>query len=115
MNLNELSNEEFFKLIDSLKPYRKDELYRYLWVNHVKEDVRTILEEDVRTILEEDVRTMLEEYGVPYLSDDDFDALIDDCANRFVYNGEYDCNTDYWSNLEALIDRRLYLFEQNHK
>lgn len=107
MNLNELSNEEFFKLIDSLKPHRKDELYRYLWVNHVKEDVRTILEEDVRAVLEE--------YGVPYLSDDDFDALIDDCANRFVYNGEYDCNTDYWSNLEALIDHRLYLFEQKHK
>lgn len=99
MNLNELSNEEFFKLIDSLKPYRKDELYRYLWVNHVREDVRTILEE----------------YDVPYLSDDDFDALIDNCANRFVYNGEYNCNTDYWSNLEALIDRRLYLFEQKHK
>lgn len=99
MNLNELSNEEFFKLIDSLKPHRKDKLYRYLWVNHVKEDVRAILEE----------------YDVPYLSDDNFDALIDDCANRFVYNGEYDCNTDYWSNLEALIDHRLYLFEQNHK
>lgn len=99
MNLNELSNEEFFKLIDSLKPYRKDELYRYLWVNHVRKDVRTILEE----------------YDVPYLSDDDFDALIDDCANRFVYNGEYDCNTDYWTNLDALIDRRLYLLEQNHK
>ena len=99
MNSDELSNEEFFKLIDSLKPYRKDELYRYLWVNHVKEDVRTILEE----------------YDVPYLSDDDFDALIDDCANRFVYNGEYDCNTDYWSNLETLIDHRLYLFEQKHK
>lgn len=99
MNLNELSNEEFFKLIDSLKPYRKDELYHYLWVNHVREDVRTTLEE----------------YDVPYLSDDDFDALIDDCANRFVYNGEYDCNTDYWSNLEALIDRRLYLFKQKHK
>jgi len=115
MNLNELSNEEFFKLIDSLKPYRKDELYRYLWVNHVKEDVRTVLEEDVRTVLEEDVRAILEEYDVPYLSDDDFDALIDDCANRFVYNGEYDCNTDYWSNLEALIDHRLYLFEQKHK
>ena len=99
MNLNELSNEEFFKLIDSLKPHRKDELYRYLWVNHVREDVRTILEE----------------YDVPYLSDDDFDAMVDDCANRFVYNGEYDCNTDYWINLEALIDRHLYLFKQNHK
>ena len=99
MNLNELSNEELFKLIDSLKPYRKDELYRHLWVNHVREDVRTILEE----------------YDVPYLSDDDFEAMIDDCANRFVYNGEYDCNADYWSNLDALIDRRLYLFEQKHK
>ena len=99
MNLNELSNEEFFKLIDSLKPHRKDELYHYLWVNHVKEDVRTVLEE----------------YDVPYLSDDDFETMIDDCANRFVYNGEYDCNTDYWSNLEALIDHRLYLFEQKHK
>lgn len=99
MNLNELSNEELFKLIDSLKPYKKDELYRYLWVNHVREDVRTILEE----------------YDVPYLSGDDFEALIDDCANRFVYNGEYDCNTDYWTNLDALIDRRLYLFEQKHK
>ena len=99
MNLNELSNEELFKLIDSLKPYKKDELYRHLWVNHVREDMKTILEE----------------YDVPYLSDDDFDALIDDCANQFVYNGEYDCNTDYWSNLEALIDHRLYLLEQNHK
>ena len=99
MNLNELSDEELFKLIDSLKPYRKDELYRYLWVNHVKVDVRTVLEE----------------YDVPYLSDDDFETMIDDCANRFVYNGEYDCNTDYWSNLDALIDRRLYLFEQKHK
>ena len=99
MNLNELSNEEFFEQIDSLKPDRKDELYRYLWTDYVREDMRAIFEGR----------------DVPYLSDNDFEALIDDCANQFVHNGWYDCNTDYWTNLENLIGNRLRLFEQKHK
>ena len=99
MNLNELSNEEFFEQIDSLKPDRKDELYRYLWTDYVREDMRAIFEGR----------------DVPYLSDNDFGALIDDCANQFVHNGWYDCNTDYWTNLENLIGNRLRLFKQNHK
>ena len=99
MNLNELSNEELFKLIDSLKPYKKDELYHHLWVDYVREDVRAAFEE----------------YDVPYLSDNDFEALIDDCANQFVYNGKYNCNIDYWSNIEELINDNLYLLKQKYK
>ena len=99
MNLNEISNKEFFELIDSLKPHRKDELYRYLWVDYVREDMRA----------------SFEGYDVSYLSDNDFEALIDNCANQLVYNGKYNCNIDYWSNIKELINDNLYLLKQKYK
>lgn len=61
--------------------------------------------------VKEDVRTILEEYGLSFLSDDDFEALIDDCTDQIVYGGKYDV-TDYWSYLEELVDERLLLMEQ---
>lgn len=99
MNLNELSNEEFFEQIDSLNAERKDELYRYLWVNYVREDVREALKD----------------YDTAHLSNKDIELLINDCADQLVYNGKYNCNMDYWSNLEELINDGFYLLKQKDK
>ena len=62
--------------------------------------------------IREDVQTVLEEYNVSFLSDNDFEALIDDCTDQLVYSGRYNCIADYWPHLEELIDERLLLMKQ---
>ena len=33
------------------------------------------------------------------------DEEIEAAAKRYVYDGDYDCNLDYWSNIENVIYR----------
>lgn len=61
----------------------RDEIYRDVWKEHVKEDILTHAED-----IDEDI--------------DDEDAEM--LAERYVYEGDYDCNLDYWANIENLID-----------
>lgn len=72
--------------IDALTSKEKDDIYRYLWHQHVKEDVEShAIDMDVE------------------LDEDEIDIV----AEWYVYDGDYDCNLDYWANIENLIDRCL--------
>lgn len=78
-----MTDEEIHKMIDSLSPYEQDRIYRYLWGQHVREDVISHAESiDVE------------------LDDEVIDIIVD----RYVEQGDYDCNLNYWTNIENLIE-----------
>jgi len=63
----------------------RDAIYRNVWKEHVMEDIEAHAEDiDVE------------------LSNDEIEVL----AERYVYEGDYDCNLDYWQNIENLIYNR---------
>lgn len=76
-------------LMASLTEQQKDAIYRKEWHKHVCEDIRTYLKDN---------------------SDDDQEpvTLTDDqisyAADRYVYDGEYDCTQDYWENIQGVVD-----------
>jgi hypothetical protein len=66
-------------LLELLNYDQKDYIYRSVWANHVAEDVASKFSE--------------------------FDENIcDTVAKRYAFDGDYDCNRDYWSNLETLLN-----------
>ena len=71
------------RTLEGLSEQERDELYRYLWGEHVREDVIT----------------HAESIGAE-LNDDQIDIIVE----RYVEDGDYDCNLDYWTNIENLID-----------
>lgn len=70
------------QIIDLLSLEEQDAIYRHLWAQRVQEDVRH----------------QLDELNVT-LSDDQIFRI----AARYVYDGAYDCNLSYWSNIRNLI------------
>jgi len=70
-------------MIENLSPQDKDDIYRYLWYQHVEEDV----------------------YGAASQLMDPEDNLdiIELAATRYVYELDYDCNLSYWDNIDNLI------------
>ena len=75
----------------NLTPGVKDAIYRKLWFEHVAEDVRIRIRERLgEVILPESV-----------------EAIVIKCANRYVYNGDYDNEYGYWDNLDNLINDEL--------
>lgn len=78
-----MTDEEIHKMIDSFSSYEQDRIYRYLWGQHVREDVISHAE----TI------------GVEL-----DDCIIDTVVDRYVERGDYDCNLDYWTNIGNLIE-----------
>lgn len=69
-------------ILRALTSEEKDSLFRALWSEHVAADVKSFAESiDVN------------------LSE----SQIKEAADRYV-NGEYDCNQDYWTNLETIVD-----------
>lgn len=70
------------RLLNILPLKEQDNIYRYIWHQHVMEDVRSHAETlDIE------------------LTDDE----IDTAAEYYVYDGDYDCNLSYWDNIEACI------------
>ena len=69
--------------VDSLDWEARDAIYRHIWSEHVREDVETHLENMDETLSDDEIRTV---------------------AERYVYDGEYDCNLNYWTNIENLIN-----------
>ena len=49
--------------------------------------------------MKEDVVKRLKDRGMKLSKDN-----IDEIADRYVYNGDYDYNFSYWENLDSLID-----------
>lgn len=71
------------RFLNVLTESEKDQMYRALWITHVKEDIRTYSEDTDQILTEDDIDTI---------------------ADRYVYQGDYDCNLSYWDNIQALID-----------
>lgn len=76
--------------IDNMPPHEQDQIFRYLWSHHVKEDVISYSEGLGLELSEEDITCIV---------------------NAYVYEGEYDCNDSYWSNIENLIRNYTNAFE----
>lgn len=88
--LNTLNKTDLEKLAENLEFKTSDDLYRILHMPYVKEDVKHMINE-----LEIDTSAY------------DLECLIDDCASRYVYDGDYDCNLSYWQNLENIIRNEI--------
>lgn len=72
-------------------PYLAEEIYRAVWKQHVVADTKSRIE-DAYSVIPEDKR----------------DEVADNVAEAYVYEGEYDCTHDYWSNLDNLIEDLKY-------
>ncbi len=72
----------------SLTADEQDKVYRYLWKERVVEDARSVIEEYIFYSL---------------LSKEDVERIADEAADRYVYNGDYDCNLSYWDNISNLV------------
>ena len=78
-------SEELLKKLnfDKLSYEEKDAIYRAVWLNHVKNDIKAFIKDEDVTLTEDQ---------------------IDYIARLYVYDGEYDCNLSYWDNLSNLIN-----------
>lgn len=68
--------------VSCLTDEEKESIYRSVWCEHVKDDIRTHLE-DMDDVLTE--------------------RQIDYAAHCYVYEGKYDCTMSYWDNIEGVI------------
>ena len=80
--VNKRLSKEFRERLDNMSFAEKDAIYRAVWFERVAEDVESYAEDN-------------------YLLTDD---IISGIADAFVYEGDYDCNLDYWTNIENLIN-----------
>lgn len=85
--LFQLKNRTPREVFNALSVEQKDYIYRAVWFEHVVEDVVGRLDE--REILDED------------------NSIKESVAQRYVYQGDYDCNLSYWDNIDNLIDEVL--------
>ena len=78
-------------VIKSLSYEQKDKLYRTIWLERVKEDIVSYLDENS------------EKYS--FMEDEaEKQCAIETAADRYVFQGEYDCNLGYWTNIQNLLD-----------
>ncbi len=82
-------------LCDNMPSELKDAVYRYLWLDYVKEDVRSIAD---------GTPDMFESF-----TDECYESIIESAARRYVYDGDYDCNLDYWTNIQNVLNEQLKL------
>ena len=74
--------------LSSLTPEERDKVYRALWKEHVVEDAKSQIEEYIFYEL---------------IPKEDVERIADQAAERYVYEGDYDCNLSYWDNIENLV------------
>jgi hypothetical protein len=81
---------EIKEFLGKLSPKDKDDLYRYVWAEYVREDVEIFLLEHDKEAKED---------------------LVEAVVELVVYSGDYDCNHSYWENIENLVGivERRYL------
>ena len=80
-NIN--SENKIDKILKDLTYTEKESLYRKLWFFHVIEDVKDLCDDE----------------NIPYTQ-----TLLEKVANKYVYEGDYDCNLSYWDNIRNLLD-----------
>ena len=71
-----------------------DKIYRCLWFKHVKIDVKDRMVDAYEDYI---MKTNAEVVN----------TIIDCAAERYVYEGDYDCNQSYWENIDNLIDAEI--------
>ena len=84
--INALTKNDLEKLAENLDFKTSDNLYRILHMPYVKEDVEQMIKD-----LEIDTSAY------------NLECFINDCASRYVYDGDYDCNLSYWDNIKNII------------
>lgn len=73
---------------------------RAAFINALPDDFKREIKEDVEMgYIREDVESYCTEHQLPCT-----DELAGKVAERWVKAGDYDCNADYWSNIETLIN-----------
>ena len=85
--IREMTSSELFT---EMTMKQRDEIYRMVWSDFIKDDVESYLEDEYDGSLPTDKN--------------EIDAIIEYVANAFAYNGDYDCNLSYWKNIENLIN-----------
>lgn len=86
------------ELVAELTDVQKDELYRMLWSDRVREDVEAAMEDYSGSLPE---------------NEDEKEALVESVVNAYVYDGRYDCNLSYWDNINNII--QFYVQEIRYK
>ena len=86
-----LTNKTLKHIIDGLDSVEKDDVYRYLWSEYVREDVKAVMAD----------REDADENEVKLL------RIIDYVVEHYVYEGNYDCNLSYWENIDNLITQAI--------
>lgn len=71
------------KLFETLTSAETENIYRAVHFNYIVEDIKIVLKEEEKELK---------------------DSLIAEAAARYAYDGDYDCNLDYWSNIRNLVD-----------
>lgn len=71
-------------IVSSLNDIEKNQLYHRLWFDYVKADVINFCEDN----------------DIAY-NDEDFPDKV---ARYYVYDGKYDCNLPYWTNIENAVE-----------
>jgi hypothetical protein len=82
--LDRINREKLDELLTELNYSTSNYIYRRLWANHVKEDI---------------VSRIKDNFSWLKYSDKD----IEECAKRYTFEGDYDCNCTYWTNIDAVI------------
>lgn len=70
--------------VENMDPATADALYRAVWKDHVKADIESWLKDN----------------DEPDLTPEQADYA----AERYVYDGKYDCNLSYWQNIGNVVD-----------
>lgn len=96
-------NDKLKNILDSLDSAEKDSIYRYLWAEHVKEDIESEL-----PAFEELIE---EKCGITDLDDPRLDFVVERAAEAYVYHGDYDCNLSYWANIHNCITEAIDLLD----
>lgn len=87
------------------------EVSQVIQKNNVKEDVESQLEQtDYWT---DKYEYWKDKYELDELSDEELDSIAEEAAYRYVYEKDYDCNLDYWDNLNNLIDKSFEKFKSD--
>ena len=92
-----LGNAPTGAILKALSDKQKDDIYRALWAEHVREDVLGWISDNKQQLLLKPA--MLE-------------CVINSVTERYVYECDYDCNQSYWDNIENLVEEEYTVYEQ---
>ena len=99
--IRKMASDELFGMMTEKQ---REDVYRKVWFDYVCEDVEGFLidyngfNEDIDDITEH--------------TQEQIDGLIEIVAHRYVYDGDCDCNIDYWRNIENLVEEEIKYIEE---